>query len=87
VIITYSEKGDPSSVNTWGVQNYDIEIWDSPSNSWKLAVSEKKHRLMPNRVHVLERPIQTSRFRVVIKDVAPFDDIARLLQVEAWGRK
>ena len=60
VIINYAEKGDPSSVNTWGVENYDIEIWDPSSNSWKLAVSEKKNRLMPNRVHVLERPIQTS---------------------------
>jgi hypothetical protein len=87
VIINYSEKGDPSSVNTWGVENYDIEIWDPPSNSWKAVVSEKKNRVMTNRVHVLERPIRASRFRVVIKDVAPFDDIARLLQVEAWGKK
>ena len=87
VIINYAEKSDPSSVNTWGVENYDIEIWDSSSNSWKPVVSEKKNRVMLNRVHVLEKPIQTSKFRVVIKDIAPFDDIARLLQVEAWGKQ
>jgi hypothetical protein len=87
VVISYADKHDPSSVNTWGVENYDIEIWDSSSNSWKLVVSEKQNRVMINRVHVLERPIQTSKFRLLIKNVAPFDDIARLLQVEAWGMK
>ena len=86
VIISYADKHDPSSVNTWGVGNYDIEIWDPASNSWKLAVSEKTNRVMINRVHILEKPIETSKFRVVIKEVAPFDDIARWLQVEAWGR-
>ncbi len=87
VIINYTDKRDPASVNQWGVVNYDIEIWDQSSNSWKLVVTENKNRLMPTRVHVLEKPIETTKFRVVIKEVAPFDDIARLLQVEAWGKK
>jgi hypothetical protein len=87
VVITYSTKGQPTSVNTWGVTNYDIEVWDAASNSWKAVVSENKGRLMPTRVHALAEPIRTSRFRVVVKEVAPFDDIVRLLQVEAWGTK
>jgi hypothetical protein len=87
VVINYAEMSDPASVNTWGVLNYDIEVWSPASNSWKVMVSEKKNRVMINRVHVLERPIQISKFRVVVKDIAPFDGITRLLQVEAWGRK
>ena len=85
VVVTYGAKSDPSSVNAWGVKNYDIEIWDAESNSWKTVVCENKDRIMLNRVHVLERPAPTSKFRVVVRAVAPADGIARLLQVEAWG--
>jgi hypothetical protein len=87
VVINYSDKRDPGSVNTWGIVNYDIEIWDQASNSWKPLVVENKNRLMINRVHVLEKPIETTKFRIVIKEMAPFDNIARLLQIEAWGSK
>jgi hypothetical protein len=87
VIINYAEKSDPSSVNFWGVENYNIEIWDSSSNAWKPVVSEEKDRLMLNRVHVLDQPIQTTKFRVMIKDIAPLDNIVRLLQIEAWGKQ
>ncbi|MCC6124615.1 MAG: hypothetical protein IT426_06620 [Pirellulales bacterium] len=87
VIVNYADKRDPTSVIMWGVVNYDIEIWDASSNAWKPTVSENQNRVMVNRVHVLEKPVETSKFRVAIKDVAPFDDIARLLQVEAWGNE
>lgn len=87
VVINYADKNEPASVNTWGILNYNIEIWDQASNSWKPLVVENKNRLMINRVHVLEKPIETQKFRLLIKDIAPFDGIARLLQVEAWGKK
>jgi hypothetical protein len=73
-------------VNTWGVKNYDIEIWDTEAHVWKTVVSEKRDRVMLNRVHFLERPVLTSKFRVVVNAVSPADGIARLLQVEAWGK-
>jgi hypothetical protein len=87
VVISYVDKRDPSSVTTWGVENYDIEVWDASSSAWKTVVLEDKNRVKINRVHVLEEPLKVSKFRVVIKKVAPFDDIARLLQIEAWGKK
>jgi hypothetical protein len=86
VIITYGTKDDSSSVATWGVKNYDIEVWDTEAKSWKTVASEKQDRVMLNRVHILEQPALTSRFRVVVRAVAPIDGIARLLQVEAWGK-
>ena len=87
VVITYTAGDDPSSLNTWGVKNYNIEIWDSESSSWKPVVSEKKDRLLVNRVHVLEKPVRATKFRVTVRAVAPPDGISRLLQVEAWGRE
>ncbi len=38
------------------------------------------------RVHALQKSLETTRFRVVVKAVVPSDGIARLLQVEAWGK-
>ncbi len=84
VVVTYGED-DASSVATWGVKNYDIEIWDTEANSWTTTVCENKDRIMLNRVHILQRPVLTSKFRVVVRAVAPADGVARLLQVEAWG--
>jgi len=86
VVVTYGAKDDSSSVATWGVKNYDIEIWDADAKAWKTVVCENKDRMMWNRVHILQRPLLTSKFRVVVRAVAPADGIARLLQVEAWGK-
>jgi hypothetical protein len=86
IIVNYGSADDPSLVNTWGVKNYDIETWDAEGNAWKQVVSEKKNRALLNRVHVLERPVVTSRFRVVVRASAHLDGLARLLQVEAWGK-
>lgn len=86
IVVTYGAKDDSSSVATWGVKNYDLEVWDAEANSWKTVVCENKDRLMLNRVHVLPGPVRTAKFRVVVRAVAPADGIARLLQLEAWGR-
>ena len=69
-----------------GVKDYDIEIRDESANAWKTVVSERGGRARMVRVHTLEKPVRTSRFRVVIKSVAPADGMARLLELEAWGR-
>ena len=76
----------PAEEEAGGVKNYDIEVWDTEAKSWKTVASEKQDRVMLNRVHILKQPALTSRFRVVVRAVAPIDGIARLLQVEAWGK-
>ena len=42
---------------------------------------------MKTRVHQLSHPIRTTKFRIVIAQTAAADDIARLLQLEAWGKE
>ena len=85
VIVNFGSKNNPLWTESFGVRNYDIEIWDPVSNSWKSVVSENKDRIMINRVHILEKPASISKFRVMIRDSV--DGIARLLQVEAWGKE
>jgi hypothetical protein len=86
VVITYGTATDPSSTEVWGVKRYDIEVWDDAANAWKTVVSEPGRQMKMARVHKLETPARLSKFRVVVRDVAPNDKRARLLQVEAWGR-
>lgn len=87
IIFNYTAKADPRLVNVWGVKNYDIEAWDASSNSWKAVVSENTGRVVTTRVHVLDKAFETTKFRVVVKAVVPVDGLARLLQVEAWGKQ
>jgi hypothetical protein len=87
LVVNYGAKADLSSVRVWGVRDYEIEIWDGESNAWKPVVSEKRNRVMLHRVHVLDKPVRTTKFRLVVRSVVPADDIARLLQLEAWGKE
>ncbi|MBM3890425.1 MAG: hypothetical protein FJ388_15035 [Verrucomicrobia bacterium] len=70
----------------WAVKDYDIEVRNESANSWTTVVSERGGRTTMTRMHALEKPVRTSKFRVVIKSVAPADGVARLLELEAWGR-
>ncbi len=69
----------------WGIQNYEIQVWDTTSNEWSIIITEKKNRTECTRIHTLKKPSRTSRIRVVVTKGAP-DNVARIIQFEAWGK-
>ncbi len=40
---------------------------------------------MKTRAHSLDKPVTVKNFRVLVRRGATADNIARLLEVEAWG--
>jgi len=85
IVIAYEKEKSEETASKWAVSDYSIEAWDAASGAWKAAVEEARGRAVKVRVHPLEAPIRTNRFRITIRRVAPLDGQARLLQIEAWG--
>jgi len=85
VVITYQREASSETAGTWGVMDYQIEMWDDPINDWRSVVTESRGRAVKVRVHRLPEPTRTSKVRIVVRKVAPLDGQARLLQFEAWG--
>jgi len=84
-VVTYQAKTGNDTAAVWGVKNYAIDAWDAVAQKWQTIVEENKDRTMKNRVHRLEKTVRLEKFRVVVSKTASADNIARLLQVEAWG--
>jgi hypothetical protein len=87
VVITYHGDAPGDTAESWGVTDYHIQVWDEAAGGWKTVVEEDRARAMKTRVHPLEHPVRTTKFRIVITHVAADDSVARLLQLEAWGAK
>ena len=85
VVITYQKEGTPETAGKWGVQDYELQVWDASLGQWTTVAKEDTGRAVKTRVHDLSRPIDTDKIRLVIQRVAPLDGQARLLQLEAWG--
>ncbi|MBN1420176.1 MAG: discoidin domain-containing protein [Planctomycetes bacterium] len=85
VVITYEKEKTEETASKWGVIDYAIEIPESGIGAWKSVVDERRGRAVKVRAHELEKPVRTSRFRIIVRRVAPLDGQARLLQLEAWG--
>jgi len=85
VVITYEKEGTSETAGKWGVQDYEIQVWDAARGQWNTVATENKSRAVKTRVHDLPAPVETSKFRLVVQRVAPLDGQARLLQLEAWG--
>ena len=86
MVITYHGPAAGDTAAHWGVTDYEIQVWDPSRGDWKTVVDEHRGRAMMTRVHRLPQPLRAAKFRVLIKGVAADDEIARLLQIEAWGR-
>ncbi|MHB8972296.1 MAG: discoidin domain-containing protein [Pirellulaceae bacterium] len=84
-VITYQKEGSAETAGKWGVQDYEIQVWDAPQGQWKTVVQEARGRAVKSRVHHLSESVQTEKIRLVFHRVAPLDGQARLLQFEAWG--
>ena len=87
VVITYHGDAPGDTAEFWGVTDYHIQVWDEAASDWKTVVEEDRARAMKTRVHPLQHPVRTTKFRIVITHVAADDNVARLLQLEAWGAK
>lgn len=85
VVITYQSEVLPEKADKWGVLDYDIQVWNKKTKSWDTVVEEDQGRAMKTRVHALDTPITVKNFRVLVRRGATLDNIARLLEVEAWG--
>ena len=85
VIITYQSETSSDKADKWGVRDYDIQVWNKKTKTWDTVVAEDQGRAMNTRVHVLEKPIPVKNFRVFVRRAATADNVARLLEVEAWG--
>ncbi len=85
VVITYQKDNSAETAGKWGVQSYTIEAWDKRKQRWQPLVAAAADFPAKVRVHQLPEPARTDRFRIMVTKVAPLDDQARLLQVEAWG--
>jgi len=85
VVITYQKEGTPETAGKWGVQDYEIQVWDSARGQWTTVAKENTGRAVKTRVHELSEPVETEKIRLVVQQVAPLDGQARLLQLEAWG--
>lgn len=84
-VITYQADGTPETAGKWGVQDYEIQVWDASQNQWKTVVQEQRGRAVKSRVHHLSESVKTDKIRLVVHRVAPLDGQARVLQLEAWG--
>ena len=85
VVITYQKEGTPETAGKWGVQDYEIQVWDASHGQW---TDRGQRRRGPRREDPCARsckPVDTDKIRLVIHRVAPLDGQARLLQLEAWG--
>ena len=85
VVITYQKDGTPETAGKWGVQDYEIQAWDSSRGQWTTVAKEDTGRAVKARVHDLPQTVETHKIRLVVHRVAPLDNQARLLHLEAWG--
>lgn len=85
VIITYQSETTPEKADKWGLRDYDIQVWDKKKKSWDTIMEESQGRAMKTRVHTLDTPVTMKNFRVLVRRGATEDNVARLLEVEAWG--
>ncbi len=85
VVITYQSETVDEKADKWGVRDYDIQVWNKKTKSWDTVVEEDQGRAMKTRVHVPDKPVTVKNFRVLVRRGATADNIARLLEVEAWG--
>jgi hypothetical protein len=85
VVITYQSETTAEKADKWGVRDYDIQVWNRKAKSWDTVVEENQGRAMKTRVHTLDKPILVKNFRVLVRRGATADNVARLLEVEAWG--
>jgi hypothetical protein len=83
--VVFGFQAPKESARKWGVTDYTVDAWDDGAARWRTVAQAAGSRVMATRVHTLERPVTTKKFRLVISRVAPLDGVARLLQVEAWG--
>jgi len=86
VVITYQSETLPEKADKWGVRDYDIQVWNNKTKTWDTVVEEAQGRAMMTRVHLLDKPVMVKNFRVLVRRGASFDNVARLLEVEAWGK-
>ncbi len=84
IISTVEQNGFRGSLK-WAVRNYEIQYWSETQNQWVTVVTESMDKVSKTRVHTLNKPLETTRFRVHITKSSP-DNTARLLEVEAWGK-
>jgi len=84
VVIAYHHDDGLNTAQVWGVRDYEIQVRDGRTDSWKTVATEAKSRAVKVRVHELPQPVETKEFRIVVQRVAPSDGRARLLQLEAW---
>jgi hypothetical protein len=87
VVISYHKEKGPETAAKWGVLDYEITIWNARQQQWEVVARHSSECATKVQVLHLPQPATTDRFRIVVKDVEPFDGQARLLQVEAWGRE
>jgi len=85
VVITYQSENTTETAAKWGVRNYDVQARQPHRHTWRTLVHEAGGRAVKVRVHHLPRPVCADRIRIVVRDVAPLDGAARLLEFEAWG--
>ncbi|MBL7042068.1 MAG: hypothetical protein ISR77_25765 [Pirellulaceae bacterium] len=86
VMVNYHHEPAEQTAAQMGVLDYEIQVWDGSLGQWTTVVTENRGRAMAIRVHYLREPVRATKFRVVIRRVAAYDNAARLLQVEAWGQ-
>jgi hypothetical protein len=84
-VITYQKEGTPETDGKWGVQDYEIQVWDASQNQWKTVAQEARGRAVKSRVHNRSESVKTEKIRLMFHRVAPRNGQARLLQFEAWG--
>ncbi len=85
IVITYQSETTAEKADKWGVRDYDIQVWNTKTKTWDTVVEEDQGRAMKTRVHALDKPVIVKNFRVLVRRGATADNIARLLEVEAWG--
>ncbi|NUQ61321.1 MAG: discoidin domain-containing protein [Pirellulales bacterium] len=85
VVITYHHDDAASTAQVWGVKDYELQVRDGRTDAWRTVVTESQGRAVGVRVHDLPQAVEVKEFRIVVRQVAPADGRARLLQLEAWG--
>ncbi len=85
VVITYQSETTAEKADKWGVRDYDIQMWNKKAKSWDTVAEEDQGRAMKTRVHMLDKPVTVKNFRLLVRCGATADNVARLLEVEAWG--
>ena len=74
----------------YGMTDFDVQYWNETKKDWETVSAGliTGNNLVWRRVRFPISPVTTSKIRVVVNPAAAAKDaVARIVEVEAWGKR